>query len=169
MIQYNQLSAEGILHIDIQVEDKPYFENIYITGVRVDTADTYDTEYPYELRTQEPAKQLIVNIRTKLKGELLFITPQISGYPSEDTPCGQDECNKAYIYCDTDVKERGLAYLKELNENCQIPKGFIDFILKSAALDISLQTCNYKDAAKYWKYLKGQKIKSKSKNCGCHG
>lgn len=170
MILYNQLSAEeGILHIDIQVEDKPYFENIYITGVRVDNADTYNTDNAYEKITQEPSKELIVDIRTKAKGEILFITPYVEGAPGEDTPCGHDVCNKAYIYCDTDIKNKGISFLKELGAGCQIPRGFIDFILRAAALDLSLQTCNYEDAIKYWNLIKGDKIKAKSKNCGCHG
>lgn len=169
MIKYNQLSAEGVLHIDIEVEDKSYFENIYITGVQIDTADTYGTEYPFQKVEQEPSKHLLTELNVPLKGEIYFITPLISGYPSEDTPCGLDVCNKAYIYCDTDLKNKGIAFLKELNINCNIPKGFIDFILRAAALDLSLQTCNYNDAAKFWNLIKGKKIKAKGKGCGCHG
>lgn len=170
MIQYNQLSAEGKLHIDIQVEDKPYFENMYITGVRIDTADTYEGEHPYEYYKQEPSKELIKEFFIpNLKNEILFITPCVEGTPAEDTPCGQDVCNKAYIYCDEELKKKGLAYLKELGNDCQVPKGFIDYILKLFALDLSLQTCNYINAIKFWKYLKGSKIKARIKNCGCHG
>lgn len=172
MIKYNQLSAEGKLHIDIEVEEKEYFDNVYIAGVRIDTSETYDKEHPYEEYKQEPAKQLIVDLvipHKDLKKEILFITPVISGYPSEETPCGQDVCDKAYIYCDTDIRNKGIAYLKELGNNCQTPKGFIDFILRTTALDLSLQTCNYNDAAKYWKLLKGNTVKVRNKNCGCHG
>lgn len=104
-----------------------------------------------------------------MKDEILFITPLVSGYPSEDTPCGMDVCDKAYIYCDTDLKKRGIQYLRELGVDCQMPKGFIDFILRAAALDLALQTCNYMDAANYWKLIKGQKTKVKHKGCGCHG
>lgn len=170
MIQYNQLSAEGKLYIDMQVEDKSYFENIYITGVRIDTADTYGKQYPYEEYKQKPSKELIKDfVIPNLKNEILFITPYVDGYPSEDTPCGQDVCDKAYIYCDNELKNKGLGYLRELGLDCQIPKGFIDYILKVFALDLSLQTCNYDDAAKFWKYIKGSKIKAKPKKCGCHG
>lgn len=169
MIQYNQLTAEEVLHIDMQVEDKPYFQNVFITGVRVDNEDTYNKEYPYEKITQEPSKELIVDINTVLKGQLLFITPYIEGAPSEDTPCGQDVCNKAYIYCIDDIKKQGLDYLKDLGNDCNIPKNFIDFILRYNAFELALQTCNYEDAIKYWKLIKGTKVKIKSKNCGCHG
>lgn len=62
MIKYNQLSAEGKLHIDIQVEDKSYFENVFITGVQIDTADTYGTEYPFKKIEQEPSKNLLVEL-----------------------------------------------------------------------------------------------------------
>lgn len=155
MIKYNQLSAEGVLHIDIEVEDKPYFENIYIKGVQIDTADTYGTEYPFKKVEQEPAKKMFVELNVPLKDEIFFITPITSGYPSEDTPCGLDVCDKAYIYCDTDLKRRGINFLKELGQDCNIPKGFIDFILRAAALDLSLQTCNFNDAAKFWKLIKG--------------
>lgn len=139
MIQYNQLSAEGALCIDIQVEDKEYYENIYITGVKVHTADTYGTEYaPLKEVKQEPSKKLSVELNIPVKGELLFIVPVIQGEVSWECPCGQDICEESYLYCDTSIREKGLAYLKEMGVDCIIPKGFIDFILKSTALDLAL-------------------------------
>lgn len=168
MIQYNQLSIEGKLHIDIEVEDKPYFDNIFISGVRIDTADTYNTEHSFKTIEQEDSKELVVNISIAGTDDLFIITPIVSGYPSEDAPCGQDEVNPAYIYCDAKIRNRGLSYLKELGEDCTIPKGFVDFILLSEALDLALQTCNYSEAVKYWNFLHRRSIRTSNK-CGCHG
>lgn len=170
MIQYNQLSAEDTLYIDMQVEDQEYYDNIYITGVQVHTADTYGTNYaPLKQVTQEPSKSLSVDLNIPIKGELIFIVPLIQGEVSWDCPCGKDECNEAYIYCDTSIKEKGLAYLKELGNDCSIPKGFIDFILSQAALSLSLETCNFQEAIKYWNSINKRFIRTTSSNCGCHG
>ena len=48
MIKYNNITIEGdYLNIDFQLEDKPQYESLSITGVRVDTPITYGTESPY--------------------------------------------------------------------------------------------------------------------------
>ena len=62
-----------------------------------------------------------------------------------------------------------MAYLKELDNSCVIPKGFIDFILRVKALDMAIETCNYTEAIKYWEMLNRKSVKTVTNNCGCHG
>ena len=65
--------------------------------------------------------------------------------------------------------QKGWGYLKELSNSCGIPKGFIDFILRIKALDMSIETCNYIEAIKYWKMLNKMSTRTSTNNCGCHG
>lgn len=65
--------------------------------------------------------------------------------------------------------QKGLGYLKELGNSCEVPKGFIDFILRVKALDIAIETCNYTEAIKYWEMLNRTPVRTTTSNCGCHG
>lgn len=170
MIKYNTLKIEGNnLIIDFEVEDKPYYSNISIEGVRIDTPLTYGTDTPYYIYDEDDVTRYEAEIFIPdVKKELLIITPQVHVSLPPDTPCGADVIDMAAIYDRNVLLDKGLGYLKELGDTCEISRGFVDFILKRHALDMAIATCNYSMAIKYWKMLtmiKGTTIKG----CGCHG
>lgn len=173
MIKYNTLKIEGNnLIIDFEVEDKPYYSNISIEGVRVDTPLTYGTDtpyYPHSTQNEDNVTRYKAEIPiSDVKKELLIITPQVHVELPPDTPCGADVIDMAAVYDRNVLLDKGLGYLKELGDTCEIPRGFVDFILKRYALDMVIDTCNYGMAIKYWKMLtriKGTTIKG----CGCNG
>jgi hypothetical protein len=170
MIKYNTLKIEGNnLIIDFEVEDKPYYGNISIEGVRIDTPLTYGTDTPYYIYDEDDVTRYEAEIFIPdVKKELLIITPQVYVALPPDTPCGADIIDMAAVYDRNVLLDKGLGYLKELGDTCEISRGFVDFILKRHALDMAIATCNYSMAIKYWKMLtmvKGTTIKG----CGCHG
>lgn len=170
MIKYNTLKIEGNnLIIDFEVEDKPYYSNISIEGVRVDTPLTYGTDTPYYIYDEDNVTRYEAEIFiSDVKKELLIITPQVYVALPPDTPCGADIIDMAAVYDRNVLLDKGLGYLKELGDTCEISRGFVDFILKRHALDMAIATCNYSIAIKYWKMLtiiKGTTIKG----CGCYG
>lgn len=170
MIKYNTLKIEGNnLIIDFEVEDKPYYGNISIEGVRIDTPLTYGTDTPYYIYDEDDVTRYEAEIFIPdAKKELLIITPQVYVALPPDTPCGADIIDMAAVYDRNVLLDKGLGYLKELGDTCEISRGFVDFILKRHALDMAIATCNYSMAIKYWKMLtmvKGTTIKG----CGCHG
>ena len=170
MIKYNTLKIEGNnLIIDFEVEDKPYYGNISIEGVRIDTPLTYGTDTPYYIYDEDDVTRYDAEIFiSDVKKELLIITPQVHVALPPDTPCGADIIDMAAVYDRNVLLDKGLGYLKELGDTCEISRGFVDFILKRHALDMAIATCNYSIAIKYWKMLtmiKGTTIKG----CGCHG
>lgn len=170
MIKYNTLKIEGNnLIIDFEVEDKPYYSNISIEGVRVDTPLTYGTDTPYFIYDEDNVTRYENEIFIPdVKKELLIITPQVYVALPPDTPCGADIIDMAAVYDRNVLLDKGLGYLKELGDTCEISRGFVDFILKRHALDMAIATCNYSMAIKYWKMLtmiKGTTIKG----CGCNG
>lgn len=170
MIKYNKLQIEGnYLLIDFEVENKPYYSSVSIEGVRIDTPLTYGTDTPYFKENEDDVTRYTKEIFIPdVKKELLIITPMVYVSLPPDVPCGADIIDMAAIYDKHILLDKGMSYLKELGDTCNISKGFIDFILKQKALDMSISTCNYYNAIKYWKMLtmvKGTTLKG----CGCHG
>lgn len=102
---------------------------------------------------------------------MFFIYVIALGTPHPNTPCGYDTnkimgtvVNIQSLYLNL------MSYLKELSKTCDIPKGFIDAILRIKALDLSIKTGNYIEAIKYWKkFFKGTTINNNHSNCNCHG
>ena len=170
MIKYNELRIDGnSLIVDFEVEDKPYYKDVRIEGVRIDTPLTYGTKTPYYIYDEDDVTRYTAEISiSNVKKELLIITPQVYVALPPDTPCGADVIDIAAVYDKNVLLDKGLVYLKELGDTCEISRGFVDFILKRHALDMAIATCNYSMAIKYWKMLtmiKGTTIKG----CGCHG
>ena len=170
MIKYNTLKIEGNnLIIDFEVEDKPYYGDVIIEGVRIDTPLTYGTKTPYYIYYAGDSTRFTDEISSSnVRKVLLIITPEVHAELPPDTPCGADVIDIAAVYDKNVLLDKGLVYLKELGDTCEISRGFVDFILKRHALDMAIATCNYSMAIKYWKMLtmiKGTTIKG----CGCHG
>lgn len=155
MIKYNELRIDGdYLYLDVQVEDKPYFANVLIKGARVDTPDTYGTSMPHHIIDEPASTKLVSEVYLPAANKsLLFVTPIIEGTPSPDTPCGKDVNKVGVVYNKKSLLQKGLSYLKELGNSCKIPKGFLDYILRIKALEMSIETCNYTSAIKYWESL----------------
>lgn len=122
-------------------------------------------------------KQVRLEIPLSLYGidpykDMLFVYVIASGTPSADTPCGLDNSkimgtvvNLKYIY------DNMLCYIRQIENECEIPKNFIDSILKYKALELSIRTGNYPLAIKYWnKYLSNSNPNiSTIKTCNCYG
>lgn len=170
MINYTlNIQDNGFLFIRADVEDSPYFEDIKIKGLKVDTSLTYGTGHPYETLTQDATTTFVTGVILPPTHQQFFIiTPIIEGDPRPDTPCNKDVPDIGIIYNKEYLLSKGMNYLKELGDSCNIPKGFIDFILKQKALDMAIATCNPSVAHKYWNMLtvaNGGTLKG----CGCNG
>lgn len=106
-----------------------------------------------------------------LDNNIFFIYVTATGIPAADTPCGMDSefvmgvaMNLRPIY------NMAMGYIKELDSDCTIPKGFIDMILRLKAFDLSLRTGNYPMAFKQWNWLFKNKVSvSPKRGCGCNG
>lgn len=106
-----------------------------------------------------------------LNDNILFVYIGVGGIPAPDTPCGMD--NKYTVAVAVNLRpiyNMAMGYMKELEGNCTIPKGFIDMILRMNAFKLSVKTGNYLTAIKQWdKLLKNKRIVSPTKGCGCNG
>lgn len=128
---------------------------------------TYGGEQSRHIRLILSYKDLNVS----LCGNMFFVYVIASGDPSEDTPCGFDKnqiigtvVNLYPLYQQT------MCYIKELENDCQIPKGFINMILRFKSIELCIRTGNYPQAIKYWnKFFAGQDCQVPTYNCGCNG
>lgn len=121
-------------------------------------------------------KRVRLELDSNLLGEsltnnLFFIYVVAKGNPSSDTPCGMDNQYVMGVVADLYPYYRSIVgTLKEVENNCEIPKNFINSLLRFKALEISLKTGNYIQAIKYWnKFFVGIKNNFIDTHCKCHG
>ena len=133
-----------------------------------------DNSYCFTYGLENNHTRLILNVsdlKVSLDKTIFFVYAIASGTPSPNTPCGFDNS----IIMQTVVNlypfyQNTLCYLKELNNDCQVPKGFIDMILRLKALELSIRTGNYTQAIKYWnKFFSKVNTNIPINNCRCNG
>lgn len=118
------------------------------------------------VRLELDTKALNVNLSTTL----FFVYVVTKGTPSADTPCNMDNQTTLGVAANLYPFYRNtMGCMKEVEEECSIPKTFIDRLLRFKALELSIATGNYAQAIKYWnKFFR--KIKSTVvTKCRCNG
>ena len=184
MIQFNtiEISADGnTLTINASVKDLSYYTNVYIKSINIDNQDTYVADGPssnplYKETFAENKKSINISLNAKdidketFNDDIWYVYLIATGTPSSDVPCGMD--NKITLGVAINIQNiynLGMQYIKQVENACEMSKGFIDFILKYKALDIALKTKHYTQANKYWnKFFKGTLSTTvNTANCGC--
>lgn len=181
MVQFNQLKFDtnGNLIIDIQVQEQPYYTNVFLDQIKIDTENTYIDGKPsnnaiYSSTISGNQKKYQVQISSSqllaTNKNILFVWVKTKGSPSISTPCGQDnEYTVGVCYHKDIIYNTGIKFIKELESCCEIPKNFIDFILKLDALELSIQTENYDFVIEMWKYLIDTQYSNLIQTkCGCN-
>lgn len=188
MLQFRELriTPDGSkLIIDISIEDLLPYSNVYLESIMIDTQDTFTPNGPssnpiYVHNTEETSK--LKNIRltlsitdflqkiVDLNSNLFFVYAIAKGTPSIDTPCGLDNKIALGVVFNTHLLyNNSMAYFRELESTCSIPRNMVDYILKMKGLEVSLVTNNYIQAIKYWnKFFKTNKYFNIPK-CNCYG
>ena len=196
MIQINSLkiTQDGKnLVINASVIDLSYYTNVLIGSITIDNQDTFSASGPSSNpiyttsfagndlitgESYEGLKSISLTISSQeftdsngdLNDDILYVYFTAVGTPSSDTPCGMDNVNTLGVALNLrPIYNNGMAYIKQVESTCEIPKGFINFILEYKALDLALKTGNYIQANKYWnKFFKNKNITSLNINsCGC--
>ena len=128
---------------------------------------TYGTNAMRNIRLELNIQDLKVDPCTTM----FFVYVMSKGTPAADTPCGFDKSKIIGTVINLQpIYKQTLKYLKEVECDCNIPKGFIDMILKLKAIELCVRTGNYPQAIKYWnKFFIKNKCKSPTPNCGCYG
>ena len=126
---------------------------------------TYGNEEGKHVRLILSAKDIPLN-------NMLFVYAIATGTPAPDTPCGFDNAIVMQTVVDLyPFYQNTLCFLKELNNECEMPKGFTDMILRLKALELCVRTGNYPQAIKYWKkfFSNNNRVITTTSNCRCNG
>ena len=179
MLQWNELriTPDGKhLIVDVEVQPLDFYKNVYIKSIEFNTFNkaTDYKEYPNSgtikiKQDSTPKKHVrqVVDIDTLSKG-ILFVYAVADGTPTEDTPCGAKEPVLLGI-----VYNKALLHNMSINmlstmDNCNPSKAFIDYILRTKAFELSLESGDYKTAIGYWESFFDKKPITYI-NCNCHG
>lgn len=196
MIQFNTLKITPNgkdLIIDASVKNLSYYTNVLIGSIVIDNQDTYSANGPSsnpiykrsfadkDLVTDKDiagSKNISIIISAKelsdnngdLSDDILYVYLIAVGTPSADTPCGMDNVSTLGVALNLrPIYNNGINYIRQVESTCEIPKDFIDFILRYKALDLALKTENYIQANKYWnKFFKNNNVVPlNTDSCGC--
>lgn len=106
------------------------------------------------------------------KDNLLFVYVKTNGTPASDTPCGMDEETTLgvtlYHY---PIYNAMMNSIKELEKNCEVPKNFINSMLRFKAFELAIDTEHYNQAIIYYnKFIKNVNLNTVTSNkCNCYG
>nr|DAP80951.1 MAG TPA: hypothetical protein [Crassvirales sp.] len=184
MIQFNELriNPQGTqLIIDVSVIDSIYYQNVYLDTISIDTQDTFtesgpstSTVYKTTISGNSKSTRLelgISEILPSLLDNMFFVWVKTKGTPSSSTPCGEDNTlTLGVVIALYPLYQQSLNYIKEVENECIIPKKFINFILQLKAFQLSVRTGHYPQAIKYWeRFFKDIRKDAVVNKCGCYG
>ena len=170
------------LVINTRVREESYYKDVYIDKVIIDTEETYKEGGPssnpiYSTTIEGNQKEISLGLSIyqitqlhEFNNHLLFVYVVTKGNPTSNVPCGLD--NKTTLGVTTylgDFYNSFMGHIKEINNNCSIPQGLIDLILRWMAIKVSINSGHNIQGIKYFEKWFSDKIILPSVNCGCNG
>lgn len=184
MIKFTDLRVQKEhLIIAAEVEEiEDYFDDVYIDKIFVDTQDTFITSGPsantiYSATVSGNLKEFSLTLTSAdlnnidLENTMFFVHVKAKGTPSPSTPCGYDkEYTLGVTFSLCPIYNLTLGYIKEIENTCDIPRSFINAILQLKAVQYSIDSKHFEQAAIYYKkFFKNLGTLGHTNNCGCHG
>ena len=194
MVQFNELKflAPGALQVDVSVIDLPYYDNVYIDSIIIDTEDTYcDTGPSSNPALIYPAGGEDVKFINTLLDvsdilcdgpKMLFVWVTTLGNPSGDTPCGEDIANVMQATVDPkDIYNTAMQKMKCSagncgcgNSRCVVDANLANFSLQYLRMQTALEIGDWTTAYEaYCSLLRKRPSKrivgNPRKPCGCNG
>lgn len=178
MIEFNALEITGtLLTVDVQISSVSFFDNVYIDHICFDTEDTFVDTGPsskartiYSAEADEFTKNVNVSVDIEtLQDKLIFVYVIVKGNVSPDTPCSIKKSMEVGVaYRKLPIYNMAIKGLRII-ECCDVPRDFIDFILKYKAFELAIEVGAFSAAIEYWKQFFGEKKRVLKPKCGCHG
>lgn len=189
------------MFINARVNSAAYFNDVYIDSITIMTADRVSetspgvptSDYIYTTKMADNVKEVNLVLtaldfikvweedphampfkQSDMSKTLFFVYIKCKGTPSGATPCTLDnEWSLGVVFDENLLHQRVMDFTKDLLDDCNIPIGFIDFILLWNAFKASIETEHYIPAIKFFNMLfnimDNRGFKGISKGCGCHG
>lgn len=177
MLTFNELrvAPDGKhLIIDVQVQDFPYYEDVYVDTIIVDTQKTYSDTGPSNkpLFTFEGVHTKHYRNYIDIDGiplSMFFVYVLSTGTPAPDTPCGMGQTSIVGIaYNKEPIYQYSIKMLNSIG-GCEPSGELIDYILRQKAFDLALDTGNFSKAIEYWNLFLEESEQVVGSNCGCYG
>lgn len=184
MVEFNKLMIlpcnQGI-YIDANVLDMPYFNDIYIDSIVIDTQDTFDINgpskspiYTYTIDGNNKNIKMTVNaeelMTNNFDSTMFFVYVITKGNFAANTPCGSDVRNTLAATVNIEpIYKRSIKLLQQAYNSCEVPRELIDFILRYNAFNMCLKTKDFSLAIIYWKRFWNMMDQSKNNKCYCYG
>jgi len=101
---------------------------------------------------------------------MFFVYAEAEGVPSPTIPCGFDETPSVGVtFSLCPIYNETMQYVKEVENDCVLPKSFINMILQFKAIQYSINSGHFTQAIKYYnKFYKNLGV-STTNSCGCYG
>ena len=185
IINFTELRVQnGQLIIAAEVGSESYYNNVHIDSIIIDTQDTFtgddkpSSKKIYTYPVSEGQKSCRISLSSQdltnvdIDNTLFFVFVKTTGTPDPSTtPCGGDKTytlGVTFSLCP--IYNRAMEFIKGIENSCEIPKAFIDMILRLKAVQYSIDSGHFIQAIKYYKrFFKGITATGSSSNCGCHG
>lgn len=189
MIRFNTLkiSSDGsCFTVHVSVDSAAYYNERYITDIYIDSDSTFNNsttpsskavhieiegETTKSFSKVFSASELSKIVTTRnLKNRMLYVFVMVDGPLSGTVPCGTDSDMFLGVAVDWNSLYHGsLGYMKQVTkECCNIPKEFIDYILRMKALELALKTGHTMVAKNLWDKFFSKRRRTISSNCGCN-
>jgi len=193
MVQFNELRfiAPTLLQVNVQVTDLPYYENVYIDSIIIDTEDTYCESGPsanppfrYQVGdgTYKEAKYVFDVADLLCDGpKMLFVWVTTLGIPSSDTPCGLDTPDMQAVVDLSAVYNQAIKQIRCATNRCgcsgpkcTVDAAFANFSLQYYRMTTALELKDWGTAYQAYCYLLRKRPSNKivsnpRKPCGCNG
>ena len=197
-----RISDDGTkMYINIHVNEADEFDDVYLYEMYICTADgvnetafcdpeQYEPIYywknggkegPVDTALKDAAFVLIPDRDFEpsysghtMGNNLFFVFVKCGGTPDPCVPCRLDEEWTLGVTFDVNLLyQKVMQYTRELNDDCEIPKGFIDMILQWNGFKAAVDTEHYQVAIDFWKkmFFGGSHgmTTNRTKPCGCGG
>lgn len=185
MIKFTELRVhKGHLIIAAEVRQiKNYYDNVYISQIKIDTQDTFSSSgpssslvYESEVFADNPRAVYLdlgpysFNTELDMNKTMFFVYAVAGGTPSPDTPCGfDDEVSVGVTFSLCPIYNEVMQYVKEVENHCELPKNFINLILQYKAIEYSINSGHFTQAIKYYNKFYKNFSAGVVDSCGCHG
>lgn len=177
MVQFNDLRVSADrkhLIIDTQVQELPYYNDITIAAIVIDTQKTFSITGPsskplFTIDTGNVKRYTDYIDIDGVADNMFFVYVITAGTPAEDTPCGMSETSiMGVTYDKYPIYEQSIKLLNSIG-GCEPSSELIDYILQQNAFDLSLKTGNYAKAIDYWNMFFDDTQRTVNTGCGCYG
>lgn len=180
MVHIDTLSIDNkTLVLSASIDDSPYYENVFLDKVIIDTQDTFKPSGPsdravYSSTIDGNKKKIALvipftDILASEEKDLLIVYVKSKGNPTMDVPCGSDNPIAAKAIMDfRNIYCRLITFLKS-PDKCGPNRAFINEYFKYKLISLAMLTSNLDTLVRYFKKFYTNRSLPYTPNCHCNG